>query len=319
MTVVITQVVELLNDAIVCSRDDDKVKLLQQVQELVIHHDILVSDARLVTRFIAVPSQDNFLDEVLGFQADKSANVRKFVVVFIEAACKKDPEFFSKLIINLNYAVNDENVNVVKRAIQATTQLYKEFLKWISKANINEVVESTWEVWIQIKQFICSLLDTTDNEGIKTQCVKFMESVVIVESKRDQWSSTVANDDFNVENLSQCKLVDVNQLQEEAKGVFEQLVIFHGTAHISSVNLMATMQALVLIARHRSSLFLAKVIAALESLHSNLPPTLAKSQVSSVRKYLKMQLLMLLKHPAAALNRTHQLQIVQLATDLGTR
>ena len=35
-------------------------------------------------------------------------------------------------------------------------------------------------------------------------------------------------------------------------------------------------------------------------LHANLPPTLAKSQVSSVRKHLKNQLLTLLKHPVAA-------------------
>jgi hypothetical protein len=32
---------------------------------------------------------------------------------------------------------------------------------------------------------------------------------------------------------------------------------------------------------------------------ANLPPTLSKSQVSSVRKHLKLQLLNLLKHPAS--------------------
>lgn len=38
-----------------------------------------------------------------------------------------------------------------------------------------------------------------------------------------------------------------------------------------------------------------QVITALEMLHANLPPTLARSQVSSVRKHLKNQLLTLLK------------------------
>lgn len=50
-------------------------------------------------------------------------------------------------------------------------------------------------------------------------------------------------------------------------------------------------------------------------LHANLPPTLAKSQVSSVRKHLKNQLLTLLKHPTAA--EHYFTNITTLLTDLG--
>ena len=50
-------------------------------------------------------------------------------------------------------------------------------------------------------------------------------------------------------------------------------------------------------------------------LQANLPPTLAKSQVSSVRKHLKNQLLSLLRHPAAA--EHHFTNITTLLTDLG--
>lgn len=46
----------------------------------------------------------------------------------------------------------------------------------------------------------------------------------------------------------------------------------------------------------------------------NLPPTLSKSQVSSVRKSLKLQMLSLLKHPAAVDMIS---QIATLLTDLG--
>ena len=46
----------------------------------------------------------------------------------------------------------------------------------------------------------------------------------------------------------------------------------------------------------------------------NLPPTLAKSQVSSVRKNLKMHMLSLLRHPAS---QDHITQITTLLTDLG--
>jgi len=46
----------------------------------------------------------------------------------------------------------------------------------------------------------------------------------------------------------------------------------------------------------------------------NLPPTLSKSQVSSVRKNLKMQMLALLKLPDAV---EFQYNITTLLTDLG--
>ncbi len=46
----------------------------------------------------------------------------------------------------------------------------------------------------------------------------------------------------------------------------------------------------------------------------NLPPTLVDSQVTSVRKIVKLKLLSLLKHPASF---DFQPQITTLLTDLG--
>lgn len=75
------------------------------------------------------------------------------------------------------------------------------------------------------------------------------------------------------------------------------MVKFHGSPHISSVNLMACMGSLCTTAKLRPE-FMERVVGALENLNSNLPPTLSHSQVSSVRKHLKMQLLNILKHPS---------------------
>ncbi len=49
-------------------------------------------------------------------------------------------------------------------------------------------------------------------------------------------------------------------------------------------------------------------------LQVNLPPTLVDSQVTSVRKIIKLKLLSLLKHPASF---DFQPQITTLLTDLG--
>lgn len=62
--------------------------------------------------------------------------------------------------------------------------------------------------------------------------------------------------------------------------MFEELVKFHGSAHISSANLMACMGSLTHIAKSRPQ-FLERIVGAMERLHANLPPTLSKSQVPS--------------------------------------
>lgn len=63
---------ELLNAAASFSEDKEKVDNLIKIQELIIHQD---------------PSLlDNFLDEVTAFQHDRSADVRKYIVGFIEEA-----------------------------------------------------------------------------------------------------------------------------------------------------------------------------------------------------------------------------------------
>jgi len=298
---IIDRIIDLLSDCLQANlEDEDKVNNLLQVQELVIYNDLL----------------DNFLDEIIGFSTDRSIEVRKFVVGFVEASCIKDSDYFTKLLINLNFFLNDTNANVIKKTIQTATKLFKHFLVWLNKTKeANQQIESTLEIWNQIKQQIVELFDTTENDGVRTQCIKFMEVLIILQTRKDKW--TAQENDFDLNEIKRTNLINLNQLEEEAVQVFENLIIFHGSPHISSVNLMATMQSLVLICRNRSNYFMAKVIQALESLHANLPPTLAKSQVSSVRKQLKIQLQILLKHPAAALNATYQLQIIQLLNDLG--
>ena len=81
---------------------------------------------------------------------------------------------------------------------------------------------------------------------------------------------------------------------------------------------MTCMSSLTVTAKSRPSLFFAKVITALEMLHANLPPTLTTSQVSSVRKHLKNQLLNLLKSGVSEnLIEKFLVNAFTLLTDLG--
>lgn len=58
------------------------------------------------------------------------------------------------------------------------------------------------------------------------------------------------------------------------------------------------------------------VVSAIEALHGNLPPTLSTTQVNSVRKKLKTELIGLVKHPAAF---EYIDVITPILTDLGKK
>ncbi|XP_054035496.1 symplekin [Dryobates pubescens] len=297
------RVVELLNQAALIS-NDSKINILKQVQELIINKDPTLLD--------------NFLDEIIAFQADKSIEVRKFVVGFIEEACKRDIELLLKLIANLNMLLKDENVNVVKKAILTMTQLYKVALQWMVKSKvISELQEACWEMVATMASDIILLLDS-DNDGVRTHAIKFVEALIITLSPRvaDSEVPKRQENDISLEKVPKDHpYIKYNVLWEEGKAALEQLLRFMVHPAISSINLTAALGSLATIARQRP-MFMAEVIQAYETLHANLPPTLAKSQVSSVRKNLKLQLLSVLRHPCAA---DFQPQITTLLLDLGTQ
>ncbi|XP_025770053.1 LOW QUALITY PROTEIN: symplekin [Puma concolor] len=296
------RVVDLLNQAALIT-NDSKITVLKQVQELIINKDPTLLD--------------NFLDEIIAFQADKSIEVRKFVIGFIEEACKRDIELLLKLIANLNMLLRDENVNVVKKAILTMTQLYKVALQWMVKSRvISELQEACWDMVSAMAGDIILLLDS-DNDGIRTHAIKFVEGLIVTLSPRmaDSEVPRRQEHDISLDRIPRDHpYIQYNVLWEEGKAALEQLLKFMVHPAISSINLTTALGSLANIARQRP-MFMSEVIQAYETLHANLPPTLAKSQVSSVRKNLKLHLLSVLKHPASL---EFQAQITTLLVDLGT-
>ncbi|XP_069841639.1 symplekin [Dendropsophus ebraccatus] len=296
------KVVELLNMAALAT-NDSKITMLKQVQELIINKDPTLLD--------------NFLDEIIAFQADKSVDVRKFVVNFIEEACKLDNELLIKLIANLHMLLKDENVNVVKKSILTMTQLYKVALQWVARSRpTSDFQESCWDLVTEMATDILQLLES-DNDGIRTHAVKFVESLIVTLSPRTADSEIPKRQegDISLEQIpTDHPFVKYSVLRDVGKQALKELLKFMAHPAISSINLTAAMGSLASIARQRP-MFMAEVIQAYESLHANLPPTLAKSQVSSVRKNLKLQLLSVLRHPSSC---DYQGPISTLLMDLGT-
>ncbi|XP_069554867.1 symplekin [Brachyistius frenatus] len=295
------KVVELLNQAALIPTDE-KLAVLKQVQELIINKD---------------PSLlDNFLDEIIAFQTDKSIEVRKFVIGFIEEACKRDNELLLRLIANLNMLLKDESVNVVKKAILTLTQLYRVTLQWLVRPKaVSEMQEACWDLVTQMKEEVLALLDS-ENDGVRTHAIKFTESLIITLSPRTSDSDVPKRQegDISLDKVPKDhSYIRYDVLCEEGKTALEKLLKFMVHPAISSINLTTALGSLATIARQRP-MFMSEVVQAYETLHANLPPTLAKSQVSSVRKNLKLHLVAVLKHPCSL---EFQGQISTLLLDLG--
>lgn len=152
-----------------------------------------------------------------------------------------------------------------------------------------------------------------DNDGIRTIAIKFLEGVVILQTHHEEDSMKREND-FSLDDIPlTLKIARRRKLEDEARNIFDSLIKFHAASHISSVNLIACTGSLCTIAKMRPVL-MNVVVDALKNLLANLPPTLTDSQVSSVRKHLKMQLINMLKQHAA-----YEMQqiIIAMLIDLG--
>lgn len=256
---------------------------------------------------------EEVIDDLLAYSLDVHQDVKKTIVGFIEEVCKQKIRMLPKVIKVLTLLLREESAMVIKRVIQACGTIYKNTLQFIcSTDDVPEDMQDCWNQLCHIKAQILELIDH-ENDGIRTNAIKFLEGVIILQSFPDT-DSLKRDNDFSLSNVPKnSELADQPKLEEEGKNIFEILLKFHSASHISSVNLIACTGTLCLIAKLRPS-FMTQVVEALINLNTNLPPTLTNSQVSSVRKNLKMQFINLLKLPASFEWRS---TIIPTLTDLG--
>ncbi|XP_050068285.1 symplekin [Anopheles maculipalpis] len=293
-----SKIVEALNET-QTANVQQRCEIIAKVQELLLHTDVELLN--------------EFLENVLVHAHDSSGDVRKAIAGFIEEVCKQHIALLPKVVGTLFSLLRDTIPNVTKRVIQGCGSIYRLAIQWICQLDdIPEEVEQAWNTLCLMKISILDMIDD-DNDGIRTNAIKFLEGVVILQTYPDEDSVKRANDFSLADVPLTMKQIRRRKLEDEATNIFELLLQFHGASHISSVNLIACTGTLCTIAKLRPTT-MTRVVEALKHLHSNLPPTLTNSQVSSVRKNLKMQFLNLLKHPACF---EHQATIAQILVDLG--
>lgn len=292
------KVVELLNQASLEEKADDKIHKLKLVEELVIYKEPGLLE--------------NFFEEVLAFQNDKSIDVKKYIVQFVELASRIDNNLLPHVISNLRLMFASENINVLKKLLLSSAQIFKTTFKWLAGDSVGSGrMRGAWQDLLTIHGMISDLIDA-DNDGLRTHAIKYLETVIITLSTPP--SSQPPNDLINLAILRDIHwLLDKEAMEDEGRKAFDHLLTYQSSLYISSINLITVMGCMTNIIKVRPQ-FTQKVVQAFESLHVNLPPTLTKSQVNSVRKHLKNQLMVLIRLPSCS---DFQPNMAILLNDLG--
>lgn len=168
-------------------------------------------------------------------------------------------------INTMSALLRDSSPQVIKRVIQACAAVYKNSLQWlVTLADISETTEQAWNTLCHMKGEILDMIDH-DNDGIRTNAIKFLEGVVIMQTYPDE-DSVKKENDFSLEQIPiSMKIVRRRKLEDEANNIFDALLKFHGASHISSVNLIACTGTLCIVAKMRPS-FMSSVVDGLKNL-----------------------------------------------------
>ncbi|XP_070500737.1 symplekin [Chironomus tepperi] len=296
-----TMIMENLNNLLTASSSQIKIELVTKIQEQVLKWAP------------AMRVLEEVIDDILAISLDQNQDVKKSIIGFIEEVCKQKIRMLPKVIKCIAMFLRSESAILIKRVTQACGSIYKNTLQWMcSTEDVTEEMKDCWEQLCLIKAQILDMIDH-ENDGVRTNAIKFLEGVILLQTHLDPDSMKKENDFSLADVPLTLTHIRRRKLEEEAMNIFEILLKFHGASHISSVNLIACTGTLCTIAKMRPAL-MGQVVEALKSLHSSFPPTLTNSQIASIRKNLKMQFINLLKQPASFDWRTTIIPILQ---DLG--
>lgn len=114
--------------------------------------------------------------------------------------------------------LSDESIPVQKRVIQAAITIYKKMLSWLCRAStVSEEMERAWNEICMMKAKIAEMMDS-DNDGVRTSSVKFLEGVVLLQSYPDPNDTRTTSSDFSLEEVPlTIKIIRRRKLEEEAK------------------------------------------------------------------------------------------------------
>ncbi|KAI6198275.1 Symplekin [Aphelenchoides fujianensis] len=247
---------------------------------------------------------DNFLDEMLEFlNAEEDQEIRAFTMLFVTSAIERDPEVVNKVVNTFTEILQPaakQSAFIRKQVVRVCTRVYSTVLAWVNHRRHDLNAGTCWKAFAILKNDILGLFGSK-NEGLRMMAIKFMEVVIICQTHRQEANQTPKGADELIslkEIHRDHRVLSYQQLEREAQHNFASLIDQLSSSDIASQTLLTVVQVVCNIARQRP-VYMLQVVSALESLHVNLPPTLATNQVKSLRKELRYELLRMLQHPSA--------------------
>lgn len=123
--------------------------------------------------------------------------------------------------------------------------------------------------------------------------------IILSAPTKDSLIPNNTKEDISIDQVAdENPILDKASMIEDGRQHMRKLLEYTMSNHISSVNLIASISVLANVAKQRPE-YMKLVIESLIALIANMPPTLGKSQVSTARKAIKLQVLSMCKSPIA--------------------
>eukprot|EP00047_Mylnosiga_fluctuans_P006537 m.247541 g.247541 ORF g.247541 m.247541 type:complete len:1095 (-) comp15423_c0_seq1:329-3613(-) len=286
MSTTYNKVVDLINQASLETGKSEKLELLRQVQELIINKESALLD--------------NFFEELLlGFQIDPSADIRCFIIGFLEQACKKDQTFLMRALTTTISFLVDESVAVSKRAIQAASGLYRQTIISLARQQRLSSPKQIWDYAVSLRKQVLDRL-ASDNAGVRMAALKFLETLIPFHSLRSRTTENVGQEaDVSLDRVpSSHPFLKIADLQNDGDKFMNDLTALLADPTATGAFLGAVAASLITVARMRPS-FMGRVATAIAKLSEAPPKTLSATQIESLKRSLKSQLPLLLKHESS--------------------
>lgn len=183
-----------------------QVHALQQVSEILLHREPTLLN--------------KFAGELVPFQVDPCAPVRKFLAGFAESCCTKHPQLLATWLPVLGVLLEDPQGTVAKKACLSCTALAKVCLRYINeqgnkpKSRVTKNTKETWTNFRWLKEKLVQKAMGKDGQSLQMHAIKFCEVIIMTYTSVKKQGK---EEDFIASRISpKNSLLKQADLQEEA-------------------------------------------------------------------------------------------------------
>eukprot|EP01098_Paradermamoeba_levis_P014727 TRINITY_DN7166_c0_g1_i1.p1 TRINITY_DN7166_c0_g1~~TRINITY_DN7166_c0_g1_i1.p1 ORF type:complete len:945 (+),score=251.73 TRINITY_DN7166_c0_g1_i1:368-3202(+) len=197
----------------------------------------------------------------------------------------------------LAFLYEDESATVVKRVIMCVTNIFRRSIILLCKEKSSPSPPSHVQMWQDLsalKKKILNNVTQENNDAIKTQSLKFLETVVLTYLPVDEGRMHKFPDNFTIQMISSTHpLLSRDSLINEGRSIYNNLLSYLQQTNFSSTSVLLIITILTNVGQQCPSL-LPQIVENFLSLYRS-PSHFSPPQLQSVHHTLKNSLLLFLR------------------------